>query len=212
MFDVESWIDWVSTMPISPIYIYIIIFAILILCGFGLPVPEDITLIAGGVLCGLGVTDFKTMMIVCLSGVIVGDSCVFLVGYYKGEKVLQAKRIKAILTPARFKKVRDKFEAHGDWVLFVARFLPGLRMPIFLTAGTTRRITLKKFLLADGSAAVLSVPTIITVSYLFTDKIDEAIHWIKRGQLATMIIIVFALMTVYVLYRIRHYIKKGKPE
>ncbi|MCV2509445.1 MAG: DedA family protein, partial [Neisseriaceae bacterium] len=35
-------------------YGYLAVFSVLILCGLGLPIPEDITLVAGGVISGLG--------------------------------------------------------------------------------------------------------------------------------------------------------------
>lgn len=38
-------------------YGYIAVFLALILCGFGLPVPEDISLVSGGVIAGFGKAD-----------------------------------------------------------------------------------------------------------------------------------------------------------
>ena len=35
-------------------YGYAAVFAVLIACGFGVPIPEDITLVTGGIISGLG--------------------------------------------------------------------------------------------------------------------------------------------------------------
>lgn len=41
-------------------YGYLAVFVMLLLCGFGLPIPEDITLVAGGIIAGLGYADVHT--------------------------------------------------------------------------------------------------------------------------------------------------------
>ncbi|HNO24973.1 MAG TPA: DedA family protein, partial [Leptospiraceae bacterium] len=54
-------------------YGYFAVFGVLILCGFGLPVPEDVTLIAGGVISALGDTNVHFMFGVGMAGGLVGD-------------------------------------------------------------------------------------------------------------------------------------------
>lgn len=68
----------------------------------------------------------------------------------------------AIAFPHGCRAVRARY---SNWVLFVARFLPGLRSPIFLTAGMTRRIPFWRFLLLDGLAALISVPVWVYLGY-----------------------------------------------
>lgn len=41
-------------------------FFILLICGFGVPIPEDITLVAGGIIAGLGFADVHIMVVVSL--------------------------------------------------------------------------------------------------------------------------------------------------
>ena len=57
-----------------------------ILAGFGVPVPEDVTLIAGGIIAGLGYADVRIMCAVGLAGVLVGDSSMFLIGRHLGTR------------------------------------------------------------------------------------------------------------------------------
>jgi membrane protein DedA with SNARE-associated domain len=53
---------------------YGLVFAILLAAGFGLPLPEDIPLVMGGVLVHRGQADLATMIVVGYLGIIVGDS------------------------------------------------------------------------------------------------------------------------------------------
>ena len=53
--------------------------------------------------------------------------------------------IRRFLTLDRLRMVRSKFDQYGNRVLFVARFLPGLRAPIYMVAGITRRVSFTRF-------------------------------------------------------------------
>ena len=128
-------------------YGYFAVFFILLICGFGVPIPEDITLVAGGIISGLGFADVHTMFFVCMAGVLLGDGTMFMLGRTFGERILNFPPIRRILPPHRFAHVQEKFAKYGNWVLFVARFLPGLRSPIFVTAGMSRQMSFLRFYL-----------------------------------------------------------------
>ena len=38
-------------------YGYAAVFFVLVICGFGVPIPEDLTLVTGGVISGMGYTN-----------------------------------------------------------------------------------------------------------------------------------------------------------
>ncbi|TCP11815.1 membrane protein DedA with SNARE-associated domain [Crenobacter luteus] len=170
-------------------YGYLAVFLVLLACGFGVPIPEDITLVAGGIISGLGYTNVHTMFAVGMAGVLVGDGVMFGLGRIYGHKVLRLKLVAKILTEERFQQVQEKFAKYGNWVLFVARFLPGLRSPIFLTAGMTRRVSFWRFLLMDGFAALISVPVWVYLGYFGAYNRDWLMTMVHRGQSGLMILI-----------------------
>ena len=154
-------------------YGYIAVFGILILCGFGLPIPEDITLVSGGVISGLDLANPHTMCVVGLAGVLIGDSTMFLAGRIFGYRIQRIRTFRRILSPRRFSQIQRKFKQYGLSLLFVARFLPGLRSPIYLVAGMSRRIPYHTFILMDGFAALISVPVWIYLGYFFADNLQR---------------------------------------
>ena len=50
----------------------IVVFLILLACGFGLPMPEDIILITSGILASHGVVQLHQAQLVCFAGVLIG--------------------------------------------------------------------------------------------------------------------------------------------
>ncbi len=187
-------------------YNYLYAFGILILCGFGLPVPEDITLVAGGLVSGLGATNPHVMLAVCFAGVLLGDSIIYIAGKLFGYKIQKFKPIRKILSPRRFAQVQRQFAKYGIWVLFAARFMPGLRAPIFLVSGMSRRIPFIHFLMMDGLAALISVPVWVYLGYFFANQIPELLEKVKTGQSIMHIIIGFIICIVLFFWG-KHWLK-----
>ncbi len=187
-------------------YGYFAVLFVLIICGFGVPIPEDITLVSGGVISGLGYTNVHIMLVVSLFGVLLGDSTMYWLGRIYGTKILRFRPIRRFLTLERLRMVRSKFEQYGNRVLFVARFLPGLRAPIYMVAGITRRVSFIRFLLLDFFAAIISVPIWVYLGYFGASNLDWLHEQIKKGQ--SIIYILIALLAIYLVWKWRKGRKK----
>ena len=187
-------------------YGYFAVLFVLIICGFGVPIPEDITLVSGGVISGLGYTNVHIMLVVSLFGVLLGDSTMYWLGRIYGTKILRFRPIRRFLTLDRLRMVRSKFEQYGNRVLFVARFLPGLRAPIYMVACITRRVSFIRFLLLDFFAAIISVPIWVYLGDFGASNLDWLHEQIKKGQ--SIIYILIALLAIYLVWKWRKGRKK----
>ncbi len=184
---------------------YLAVFSVLMLCGFGLPVPEDVTLVAGGVISGLdnSTVHIHLMFLVGMAGVMVGDSIMFLAGYFKGESILKLKLIARIVTPERYASVQTQFEKYGRWVVFVARFMPGLRAAIFMSAGISKKVSFLRFFLMDGFAAIISVPIWVYLGYFFASNFDELLSHIHKGQMIILSVLGLFILIIFIIYKKR---------
>lgn len=170
-------------------YGYWAVFFVLLICGFGVPIPEDITLVSGGVISGLGYTNVHIMLLVSMIGVLVGDSIMYWLGRLYGEKILQFPLIRKIATPDRFATVQERFEKQGWKLLFVARFLPGLRAVVYLASGITRRVSYWQFVAVDFCAAIISVPIWVYLGDFGAKNLDWLETQIHKGQMAIWVIL-----------------------
>lgn len=186
------------------------LFAVLMAAGFGLPLPEDIPLVLAGVIVkqanGDAIRPLVLMMLTGMAGVIVGDSCLFWIGRWYGQSVLDKKWIQRFAKPWLVEKARHKYENHGAKILFVARFMPGLRAIMFLIAGTFR-LPYWKLLAFDGSAALISVPAWIWAGWYVPDKVHSIF---SNAKIATFVIFgVLALaLVIWGIYEYRHNLRK----
>jgi membrane protein DedA with SNARE-associated domain len=208
---VETILNWViENLTDLGAWNYVIAFGVLILCGFGLPVPEDITLVAGGLVSGLGATDFTVMLIICFAGVLIGDASMYFIGKIFGYRIQRFKPMRKVLTPERFASVQEQFAKYGIGVLFAARFMPGLRSPIFMAAGMSQRVPFIHFLLMDGIAALISVPAWIYLGYYCARSIPELIARVKEGQSIMHIVILTIVVIAIIIVTKNHFAKKRK--
>lgn len=194
-------------------YGYLAVFCVLVACGLGVPIPEDVALIAGGVICGLSVNtayeiNVNYMIAIALLGVIIGDSIIFSLGRYLGPRVTKLPGLKHIITPENYAKIQEKAHRHGDKILFVARFLPGLRAPIFIVSGISHRVTLLKFIAMDGIAASISVPALVFLGYFFAYDIGDVIKYIRKFEHFIFGALVALVLAFVVCKYLRKYISK----
>ena len=172
-------------------YGYWAVLFVLIICGFGVPIPEDITLVSGGVIAGLYPESVNShlMLLVSMIGVLVGDSCMYWLGRIYGTRILRFRPMRKIVTLKRLKMVRDKFAQYGNRVLFVARFLPGLRAPIYMVSGITRRVSYTRFVLIDFCAAIISVPIWVYLGEFGAKNLHWLHEQIQKGQMVIYMLI-----------------------
>jgi membrane protein DedA with SNARE-associated domain len=199
----QFFVSLIANSDGGPRAAYAAVLVALLGCGFGVPVPEDLILVAGGVLAGLGVTDLRVMMAVGLTGVLVGDATVFLLGRAYGERVRRLPLVRRLLTPERYAAVQEKFRRHGSRVLVVARFLPGLRAPIFLTAGMSRTVPFWRFALLDGVAALVSVPLWIVLGYLGANNRVWLAEWLHRSRTGMTLLVAVVVLVCLVAWHVR---------
>ncbi len=142
---------------------YVAPFVVLLSCGLGAPLPEEVTLIGCGYLVHLELVKFVPISIVCAMAILLGDSIPYWLGRHYGLAALKTRWVAKILHPERFAKLERRFEENKNWSIFTCRFLPGLRIPGYFVAGTLR-MSFTRFVVLDTLGILLSVPTSIWVA------------------------------------------------
>jgi membrane protein DedA with SNARE-associated domain len=161
--------------------IYALLFFLLFLCGIGFPMAEELVLLAGGVLVASGVLHPVLMLFSTFLGVITGDVLLFWLGRGLATRLTTSIYFTRWLSPRKLLKGRTFFAQHGNTTVFLARFIPGLRAPTFLLAGTMQ-MGLWRFVAMDILAAFIFVPIICGGGYLFADHIDAVAAWFRSFE------------------------------
>lgn len=189
---------------------YPALFLILVIASLGVPIPEDIPLIAAGVLLRThgrvgtepGIASWPGTLIVALVGIMVGDLVLYALGRRWGPEVVNHRSVRWIVTPDRFTRLSRKFMVHGTWFCFFGRFLMGVRAAMCLTAGATR-FPYWRFFIADFAGALLSVPLFVCLGYWFAGMIPTLQAYISGVQAVLTLVGVVVVAILFVVYRSR---------
>ena len=141
-------------------------------------------------------------LIVCFVGVLSGDTALYWIGHHWGERIMDWRLIRLVLTPEREKVLVESFHRHGVKLVFTARFVAGFRAAVFLTAGIAG-ISFWRFLFVDFVAALVGVPLGFGVAYLFTDQLPAIVRGVHEVQklLALAGMVLLAAVIGYAAYR-----------
>jgi len=188
---------------------------VLITCGLGVPLPEDVPLITGGWLVGRH-GSLPLMIFTGLVGILVGDSIIFRAGEVYGEKLLET-RLGRHISGERVQSTIEAFQKHGPKFIMAARFVPGLRAVTYFVAGLTG-VSYWKFILFDGIAACVSAPAWVYLGWSARKHgrkmLEKVWEWSARTQIAMFAVIV-GLTVLYLLVitlRRRSRRKRGLPD
>ncbi len=171
-FDVQSLLHWFSGYAYQPVLLYTAVALLFTASSFGLPVPEEVMLVSLGLLAylakrpdqfpppfpGAMPVSVEGLMVAAFLAVFLSDSLVFLIGKHGGKRLRKSRRWKKFFRSRAFRKSEVYARHHGAIMAGIFRFTPGLRFPGHMICGMMK-LPYWKFVAADGTAALFTVPT-----------------------------------------------------
>jgi membrane protein DedA with SNARE-associated domain len=111
------------------------IFLAFLLGSLGIPIPEEMPIVAARALSHAGLLRWWLALPVCIAGVLSGDLVLYWTGRHWGEQVLNWRVIRWVLTPQRETWLKGACCRHAVKTIVTVRHVLGLRAAPFLTAG-----------------------------------------------------------------------------
>ena len=158
-----------------------VVIGLLVLCGVGLPIPEEpILLMAGAVAVELShgrelgmEIQLTRMTLDCAVGILIGDMLCFHLGRTLGTDVLKWRLVRRIATRPRRVRAERFFQHYGPWAIFIARFFAGARLVMYFSAGVSRKVSYWRFLLMDFLGVLVSVPISVFIGFVVYRELSE---------------------------------------
>jgi len=162
---------------------YLVVVGALVLTGMGLPIPEEVFVISAGIAAHNGHLEPWLALVACLVGALIGDAVMYAIGYHFGHGLLRDRHWFArYMTPERERQVEEMIHKHGFKVFLTARFLVGVRSPVYVTAGILR-MPFRRFVLVDSVCATVVVSLFFGLSYVFAEAFQGLWHYIRNAEL-----------------------------
>lgn len=181
---------------------YFGIIAFLALTGFGLPVPEEVPIVAAGIASSVGTLNPWWAFLSCVIGSVLGDHILYAIGYHFGHSLIyRHPRVAALLHAEREAKIEQMVRKHQVKVLVLSRFMVGVRAPVYLAAGVLR-VPFARFFFIDIISATIVVGIFFGLSYAYGERLTK---FIKQSEIGLTVIVVVAVISViaFLLWRRR---------
>jgi membrane protein DedA with SNARE-associated domain len=167
--------DILSLMPaFITNHLFLSVFLFLLLFGFTMPISEEIALALVGVMVRNTKGGFICAALVGLPALLLADSLYFLLARLVGPKLLRIKFLERFIKPEKVRGGELYFQRRGQRIVFLSRFVVGLRAPVILGAGLLR-MRWTRFILNDGAAIVIAIPCWLAVGFALGVQLDSEV-------------------------------------
>jgi membrane protein DedA with SNARE-associated domain len=179
-----------------------LLFAVIMLESFGIPLPGETALIAFGVLASQGHYSIVVVIAVAAAAAIIGDNLGYeLIGRKGGRRLLERweplrRRAERILPPTE-----ELMAKHGGKVVFFGRFITILRYTAAWVAGIAG-MPWRKFLFWNAAGGICWATLVGLVSYYAGGAAADAIQ--RYGIYAAAVVV----GAVLIFFLITHFGKK----
>lgn len=154
-------------------------------------VSEDLTCIATGLLVAQGRIALFPGAMACFIGIFVGDMLLFLAGRKLGRAAIARRPFRWMVTPGAVERASLWFRRRGPWVIFLSRFMPGLRLPTYFAAGVLRTRVLW-FACYFALAGLLWTPILVYLSSRLGESMEDLLAQANRmGPMGLVLVLVF---------------------
>ncbi|QPK64495.1 DedA family protein [Methylomonas sp. LL1] len=166
-------------------YAPFIIFSLLILAGFNIPVSEDGMLFIAAFLASQSPEHWPLLYASVYLGAYFSDLICYGLGRIIGPRLLDLKFFAGMARRERIDKIHAYYDRYGVITLILGRFIPfGVRNGLFLTAGLAK-MNLIKFAAADLLACTISTASFFTLYYRYG---EQMIEMVRKANIAIFIL------------------------
>ena len=171
----------------------------MVLIIFGTFVSEDLTCISVGLSINRIDLDPVLGLIGCFLGIFFGDIGLWLAGRFLGRRLMRWPWIAKRLPTRQLDQLGRWLDRHSWWAVFASRFMPGTRLPLYVSAGVLG-VRAWRFILWAFISDTVWTPLIVLVVAVFGDVVVRPFEFFfGRGwlSLAAAVLAVFVLVRVF---------------
>lgn len=177
-------------IPLAP-FLYREHFAVLVLLR-----PTKEVLLAGGFLIRQGDVNPLVVVLASLPILIGGVWQLFFLGRAFGDELRSGKDLpklaQKLLPPKRVKQLCGVLDKKGPKVIFLGR-LATFPSSLVATAAGTSKMEARRFLLADGAGALVSLVEVIGAGFLLGQAYKSAGPWVTAVGVVALLGMLFVL-------------------
>lgn len=161
----------------------------------GLPIPGETMLLTAAALAARGRLSIVLVAVVAMTAAVTGDNIGFAIGRLGGRPLLERFGRWVFMTPERLDAMDRFFLERGPFAVFIARFVPALRVVAAVVAGSSS-IHWRTFLLFNALGAVAWATVVSFLGFTGTGIVAGALPWLRTAHLGAWGLLVVAAVAL----------------
>lgn len=181
-------------------YGYWAVFSGVLLENTGLPIPGETVTLVGGFLAGNGELSYPGVLGAATAGAILGDSCGYWLGKWRGWSFLQQVGVLFRVSDEKLEKARDQFAKNAAQAVFLGRFVTLLRIFAGPMAGIAG-MPYGQFLLCNSAGALIWAAVMVSLTY-FAGRLvplSQLLGWVTQFGVVALVGAVGAIAVAWYL-------------
>ncbi|MBX3051014.1 MAG: VTT domain-containing protein [Caldilineaceae bacterium] len=155
--------------------------------SMGLPTPGETLLLIGAALAANGKLNIYFVIVSAALGAILGDNLGYLLGRRHGRDILHRF---VEFDEAKLARSEDFFKRHGPKAVFLARFIPIVRMFAAVLAGINH-MPARTFAFYNAAGGLVWAIGMGSLGYFFGQNLPLIESWIRRiGAVVALLLVV----------------------
>jgi membrane protein DedA with SNARE-associated domain len=193
----------------SPLLVYGAICLFMFASAFGLPIPEEVVLIAAGFVGYMALNpaiypppyegaqgvNVYVLATVAFVAVTASDFFIYYIGKRMGPPLFKTKWFSRLVNESALTKIQTWMHKYGYWAVFIFRFTPGVRFPGHLMCGAMG-LSPWRFAAVDWFAAGFSVPTQVLLVAFYGEYI---LQYFRQFKIYFIAVLALAIITFVVI-------------
>jgi membrane protein DedA with SNARE-associated domain len=160
---------------------YGLLFTVLAASGVGLPINEDILILAAAALTLQEVMDPLPLIAVAWCGVLAADGLILHWGHVFGADLLRHRLVARVVHAERLAAMQQTMRRFGPAYIFLVRFMPGMRTALLFAAGSLKT-PYRHLFIYDGAAALVELPLLVYAVRYVGGRWQDIVEAVRRFQ------------------------------
>src|SRR6185295_9314727 len=114
--------------------------------------------------CRQGRVGWFEALVACQTGVLIANAAMMGAGKLIGSRLALIPPFRWFMSQASLERALELVDRNGWKILFVTRFTPVVRGPVYLAAGLSK-LPLKQSIAVDAAASCIQVPLLLAAGY-----------------------------------------------
>ena len=164
-------------------------------------ISEDAATVSSALSMFGGPISWPLSFAACFAGIWLGDLGLYALARCFGKSVLQARWMARFADEASIERCQTRFNEHGLLTLLASRFIPGTRLPTYLTAGLLS-MPVSRFALITAFGAILWIGAVFAAARLLGTQASLCLSFLQDQVAPIIFTTVLLALTLFILRKV----------